>query len=108
MATTRALALAWTLSFTQWSEARRLRVVRMAAVGYGLLAGVVIVANLASVGVLRLPPGAIIVAASGALALLAAGAQAIRGLLGPPALQKAPASLMSCGDRSGKRVFQWS
>jgi hypothetical protein len=42
-------ALAWLLSFANWSEGRRLAVVRVASAGYLLLAGVVVAANFAGV-----------------------------------------------------------
>ena len=42
-------ALGWLLSFANWSEGRRLAVVRVTSAGYLLLAGVVVAANFAGV-----------------------------------------------------------
>jgi hypothetical protein len=70
-------ALAWLLSFAKWSEVRRLAVVRMAALGYLLLAGVVIAANFAGVEPWQMPAPLVALAAVGALALAIAALVAL-------------------------------
>jgi hypothetical protein len=62
-------ALAWLLSFANWSEGRRRAVVRMAAMGYLLLAGVVVAANFARVEPWQMPAPLVALAAVGLLAL---------------------------------------
>ena len=49
-------ALAWLLSFADWSEQRRVAAVLVAAAGYVALAGVVAVANVAGIGAEQIPP----------------------------------------------------
>jgi hypothetical protein len=49
-------ALAWLLSFANWSERRRAAAVLVAATGYVALAGVVAVANVAGIGAEQIPP----------------------------------------------------
>jgi hypothetical protein len=70
-------ALAWLLSFANWSEGRRLAVVRMASAGYLLLAGVVVAANFAGVEPWQMPAPWVALAAVGALALVIAGVAAM-------------------------------
>jgi hypothetical protein len=70
-------ALAWLSSFANWSERRRLAVVRMAAAGYLLLAGVVVAANFAGVEPWQMPVPLVALAAVGALALVIAGVVAM-------------------------------
>jgi hypothetical protein len=73
-------ALAWLLSFADWSEERRVRVVTIGSVGYLLLVVVVSVQNASGLapwdGALALG-----LSAAGALALTTAGLFAIRGVL---------------------------
>jgi len=74
-------ALAWLLSFVDWSEQRRERVVRLASLGYVVLATVVAIGNLAGVdlwhppGVMSAPlaVGALLLVATGGLTVLALG-----------------------------------
>jgi hypothetical protein len=70
-------ALAWLLSFADWSELRRLRVVLLAAVGYVMLAAVVVVGSFVDPELQQLPIAAIALAALGALLLCAAGTIAV-------------------------------
>jgi hypothetical protein len=70
-------ALAWLLSFAKWSEGRRLAVVRVAAVGYLLLAGVVVAANFAGGDPWQMPAPLVALAAVGALALATAAIVAL-------------------------------
>jgi hypothetical protein len=70
-------ALAWLLSFANWSEGRRLAVVRVASAGYLLLAGVVVAANFAGVEPWQMPAPLVALAAAGALALAIAAVVAM-------------------------------
>jgi hypothetical protein len=72
-------ALAWLLSFADWSEERRVRVVTTGSAGYLVLVVVVSVQNVAG---LAPSDGALTVAlsAAGALALTTAGLAAIKGV----------------------------
>jgi hypothetical protein len=70
-------ALAWLLSFANWSEGRRLAVVRVAAGGYLLLTGVVVAANFAGVEPWQMPAPLVALAAVGALALTIAAIVAL-------------------------------
>jgi hypothetical protein len=70
-------ALAWLLSFANWSEGRRLAVVRVASAGYLLLAGVVVAADFAGVGPWQMPAPLVALAAAGALALVIAAVVAL-------------------------------
>lgn len=72
--------LAWLLSFVNWTERRRLRVVLLGAAGYILLAGVVAVGNFAGLEARDAPPAAIVLTAIGMLALIAAGLLALNGV----------------------------
>jgi peptidoglycan/LPS O-acetylase OafA/YrhL len=76
-------ALAWLLSFANWNEGRRLRVVLLAAAGYIVIAGLVAVWNLSGLELSQTP---LVVAlfALGALALLAAGLLALSGVARTP------------------------
>jgi len=77
-------ALAWLLSFVDWTERRRVRVVLAAAIGYVVLAAVTAAENL-----LGLPLGSplgISLSGFGALALVAAGGVVIRGLARQPSV----------------------
>jgi hypothetical protein len=76
--------LAWLLSFADWSEHRRLRVVQGASIGYLVLAGVVASANVASLELLQMPIVADTLLGLGALAVLAAGALALLGVARAP------------------------
>lgn len=73
-------ALAWLLSFADWSERRRLRVVQGASAGYIALAGGVASANLASLQLPQMPIVADTLLGLGALAVFSAGAVAILGV----------------------------
>jgi uncharacterized integral membrane protein len=74
-------ALAWLISFVDWSERRRERVVRLASLGYVVLATVIAVGNVAGVDLSHLPGvmaaplavGALLLVATGGLTLLALG-----------------------------------
>jgi hypothetical protein len=74
--------LAWLLSFANWSERRRVRVVLLGAAGYAVLAGVVAGENVAGVPVSSAPLGAEALLVFGFLALLAAGLMAVNGVAG--------------------------
>jgi hypothetical protein len=78
-------AFAWLLSFAGWSERRRLRVVLLAAAGYTLLVGVIVVGNFVGLEPRQMPVAAIVCAALGVLALLAAGVLALGGVARTPA-----------------------
>jgi hypothetical protein len=77
-------ALAWLLSFADWSERRRLRVVQGASVGYLVLAGVVAFANIASPELPQMPIVADVLLGLGALAVVLAGALALLGVARAP------------------------
>lgn len=74
-------ALAWLLSFTDWDEARRVRLVWLAVVGYALLAGVVIAVSFAGIAPDGAPLIAGLLAALGTAILLVSGGLALGGLL---------------------------
>jgi hypothetical protein len=76
-------ALAWLLSFANWSEGSRVRVVLVAAVGYAVLAGVVAVGNFVGLE-LRQVPVATGVLCSRRLLLLAPGILALSGTARAP------------------------
>lgn len=79
--------LAWLLSYVDWPEARRLRVVVLACAGYFLAAGVVVVDTFVAVDPLALTTAPLIdtaLAAAGLLCLLGAGGQALLGLRRTP------------------------
>jgi hypothetical protein len=75
-------ALAWMLSFANWSERRRVHVVLIAAGGYTALAGAVAAGNFAGLGLIQKPIA--VVALLGALSLLATGVLALRGVARAP------------------------
>jgi hypothetical protein len=72
--------LAWLLSFTDWSERRRIGVVLLGAAGYELLAGIIAVENMAGVPLSNTPITAGAFAVLGLAALLATGFVAVRGV----------------------------
>ena len=76
-------ALAWVVSFADWSERRRLGVVFLAAAGYIALAGAVATANVAGLGLRQGPVG--LVALLGALSVLAGCVAALRAVARAPA-----------------------
>jgi hypothetical protein len=71
-------ALAWLLSFTNWSERRRRRVVLVGAAGYATSAGAIAVGNFGNLGPASAPVAA--AALVGLLLLLAAAFLVFRGL----------------------------
>jgi hypothetical protein len=73
-------ALAWVLSFADWSEQRRLQVVQVASTAYLVLTGVVATSNIAGVDFGRLPIAADTVAGLATLSILASGAVALLGV----------------------------
>jgi hypothetical protein len=80
-------ALAWLVSYVDWPEARRVRVVTLACLGYGLAAGVVVVDTFVAVNPLALTQSPLIdttLAAGGIIALLAAYGMALAGLRRAP------------------------
>jgi hypothetical protein len=72
--------LAWLLSFTDWSERRRVAVVWLGAAGYALLAAVIAVENLAGVTSSSTPLAAEALIVFGFVGLLAAGVAALCGV----------------------------
>jgi hypothetical protein len=77
-------ALAWLLSFADWSERRRVRMVQVASVGYLVLTAVVAVGNLASLGLGQLPLAAEVLAAIAAVVILSTTAMALLGAARAP------------------------
>jgi hypothetical protein len=77
-------ALAWLVSFADWSERRRGQVVLAASAGYIVLAGVVAAANIAGLELRQMPILADTLLGLGALAVLAAGALALLGVVRAP------------------------
>jgi hypothetical protein len=77
-------ALAWLLSFADWSERRRLRLMLIASAGYVVVAGVVAGANIASLELRQMPIVADTLVGLGALAFLSAGALALLGVARAP------------------------
>jgi hypothetical protein len=73
--------LAWTLSFVNWTERRRLRVVVMCAAGYVTLAAVVAAENFSGLAPSDTPLAMIALSAVGLFAVAASGLLAINGLL---------------------------
>ena len=63
--------LAWLLSFVDWTEAQRVRLVVVAAAGYVVLTIVVVAGNVTGLEPRQLPIAAILLGALGALAILA-------------------------------------
>jgi hypothetical protein len=72
-------ALAWLLSFTDWSERRRRRTVLIGAAGYASFAGVIAVGNFGNLGLASAPVAT--VALVGLLLLLSAAFLAVAGLM---------------------------
>ena len=72
--------LAWLLSFTDWTERRRLSVVLLGASGYLVLAGVVAVENVAGLAPSETPLAVVALSALGGLALVMAGLLALGGV----------------------------
>jgi hypothetical protein len=76
-------ALAWLTSFTDWPEARRVRVVALACLGYALAAGVVVVDTFIAVrplAPLHAPVVNSVLAGAGLASLLAAGGLTLAAL----------------------------
>ena len=73
-------ALAWLLSFANWTEQRRLRAVLLAAAGYIVSTGAVAVSNVAGIELRQLPPPASGLVAAGALVWLSIALAAIAGV----------------------------
>jgi hypothetical protein len=78
-------ALAWLLSFADWSERRRLRTVLWASAGYVVLAGVVAAANIAGVELRQLPATVGALMGLAALSILTSVAIAVLGVARAPA-----------------------
>jgi hypothetical protein len=72
--------LAWLLSFTDWTEQRRLGVTLLGAGGYVALAGGVAAENVAGVAASAAPVAVVALSVLGMLALVAAGLLAISGV----------------------------
>ena len=77
-------ALAWLLSFANWSEQRRLTAVLVAAAGYLVFAGVVAVGNVSGVELYDMPLASMILLALSALLLLAIGLLALTAAASTP------------------------
>jgi hypothetical protein len=77
-------ALAWLLSFTNWSETRRLRVVLAATIGYLLVVGIVAVANVSGLNAQRLPLPMAAIFTLGAASLVVASILALVALTRAP------------------------
>jgi hypothetical protein len=73
--------LAWLLSFTDWSERRRVGVVLLGISGYSLFAGIVALENIVGVPPSRTPPGMAALLVSGLMALAAAGFLVLNGVM---------------------------
>lgn len=82
-------ALAWLLRFTTRDEAFRLSMVRLACLGYGLFAAVVVAEVLSGVDPVAGPIAASVFAACGALALCAAGVAAVHAVWTRPVAEPA-------------------
>jgi hypothetical protein len=72
--------LAWALSFVDWTERRRQRVLLLGAVGYVALATLAAIQNVASVALVDTPLGVIVPAAFALLALASSGVYTVDGL----------------------------
>lgn len=81
------LGLAWLLSFIAWSERRRVGVVLIAAIGYGIVAGVVAVANVNGLGPLHLPLAMAVPLAVGVLLLIGTSGLVLVGVTREPTCQ---------------------
>jgi hypothetical protein len=77
-------ALAWLLSFADWSEQRRLGVVLVASAGYVVLAGVVAAANVDDIGSREVPAASAALFAAGTLVILASCLLAVSGAVRAP------------------------
>ena len=75
-------ALAWLLSFANWSERRRIVVVLVGAAGYALVAGVVSAANVLGLDVQDLSSAALLLLALGTLSLIAVSFLTVGALAG--------------------------
>lgn len=80
-------AMAWLLSFTDWSEKRRLRLVTAATVGYLLVVGMVAMANVLGVSPRRLPMPMVAILALGAVSLLVAAGLTLAGVTRAPMIK---------------------
>jgi hypothetical protein len=94
--------LAWLLRFTNWSEARRVRLVWTAIASYAVLTVVVGVEVFAGISPLRAPAVPAVLSALAVVALAATGGVALsavlrgrRGGTGAPAGEQAPARQLS-------------
>ena len=72
--------VAWLLSFVNWTERRRLRIVLLGATGYVVVAGAVAVENVVGLAPSAAPFAAIALPLLGALALVAAGLLTLGGV----------------------------
>jgi len=75
-------ALAWLLSFANWSERRRIVVVLVGAAGYALVAGVVSAANVLGLDVQDLSSAPLLLLALGTLSLIAVSFLTVGALAG--------------------------
>ena len=73
-------ALAWLLSFVNWTEQRRLGVVLLAATGFVVVVGVVTVGNLVGLELHQMPSAANGLLAAGALLLLSVWLMTIKAV----------------------------
>jgi hypothetical protein len=77
-------ALAWLLSFVNWTEQRRLVVVLVAAAGYVILAAAVAVGNIGGLELSHVPAATVALVGVGSLLLLATGVLAISAVARTP------------------------
>jgi hypothetical protein len=73
--------LAWALSFVDWTERHRQRVVLLGGAGYVVLATLIAIQNVASVARVDTPAAVIVLAAFAVLALASSGLYTVDGLL---------------------------
>ena len=78
-------SIAWLVSFANWSEQRRLRMVKLASAGYVVLAGAVAAANVTNLELRRMPFGTEAALALGALLILITTAMAVGAVARAPA-----------------------
>jgi hypothetical protein len=78
-------SIAWLVSFANWSEQRRLRMVKLASAGYVVLAGAVAAANVTNLELRRMPFGAEAALALGALLIVLTTAMAVGAVARAPA-----------------------
>ena len=78
-------ALAWLLSFVNWTEQRRLGVVLLAATGYVVVAGVVTVGNLVGLELHQMPSAANGLLATSTFLLLSVWLMTIKAVAAPTA-----------------------